>query len=290
MIVALGIVAIFLLINLLVAWISVHPFRTPVYLGPEMLEMEAETLQIPSEFELRAWWCPAPNAKGTIVWVHGYMMNRAELLPSAAQLYKRGYNALLIDLRAHGQSRGKICSLGVREADDVTVAAKLAKELGGDVPIILSGSSMGSAASLIALSRDPSLAQGAILDSCFSQLKVAGLGWWRFLGGNWLAVALSPTLVFGAMFAKINPFKIDLAELAPNLGEMPVLYLHGTRDALAPLSEAERNVNATQNAKLVTFEGSNHSDFRWFQTAKYFQTLHAFIDEFEKTMLSSFVL
>lgn len=274
----LVIFAIYLLILLGIAWISTHPFRTPIYLGPAQLQLPTEIVKVPSEQGyLPGWWCPHPEPKGAILYLHGYVMNRSELIPTAHYLYQMGYSALLIDLRAHGRAPGKLCTLGVKESHDAAAALRWIREQ-HEGPVYGIGSSMGAASLALALSREPELADAAVLDSCYSSLVSASVGWWSFLGGPVLRFFLAPTYILGGIFAGIKPHKIDLAREIPKIGEKPLLFLHGTIDPLATLDQAKRNVDAALRPTFVVFEGCSHSDFRWNQAEKYYQALKDFLN------------
>ena len=80
---------------------------------------------------------------------------------------KMGFNALVVDQRAHGQSDGRTISFGIREHRDCQCWIEYAnKRFGKDTPIILFGLSMGAATVLMAtgLKLPPNVA-GVIADS-----------------------------------------------------------------------------------------------------------------------------
>ncbi len=277
----LGILAVYLLILVAIAWVSLHPFRMPVFVSPGAMGAPQEEVEFKSDGNLiRGWWVQAedPNAP-VMVLLHGYMMNRAELSPVAYQLWRRGVSSLVIDFRAHGRSQGNKSGLGWYERHDVAASVAFARSRAPGAKIGLLGSSMGSAASALAMGDDPSLADILILDSCYSRLSSAVLGWWRFLGGKVLAAILSPTVLVAAPFAGFNPFSIDISKALAKIGDKPVLVLHGACDTLALPSEAERNLAVIPGPKkIVWFAGCSHSEGRWEQPDLYHQELFDFLD------------
>ena len=73
------------------------------------------TLQLPSEdvtftsrdgVTLAGWWVPAPEARGSVVLLHGLNRSRIEMVRKLPFLHARGWNALLFDQRHHGESGG----------------------------------------------------------------------------------------------------------------------------------------------------------------------------------------
>src|SRR2546423_6853721 len=123
----LVVLGVYFLALLLVSWMSVHPFRTPIFISPGALGKPQEDVEFSTSdgITLRGWWSEARGAKAVAVLSHGYVMNRCELTPLASQLVDAGCSALVYDFRAHGKSSGRICGFGVREAGDVRAAVEL---------------------------------------------------------------------------------------------------------------------------------------------------------------------
>lgn len=262
-----------------VAWFSLHPVRTPVFFSPGMLGAPQENWDIESEgLRLRGWWIPADGATTVAVLSHGYLMNRSELAPLAYTLWRRGVSCLLLDLRAHGRSQGKQSYLGYREAEDVAAAVRAARKEVPGAKVVLIGSSMGSAASVFAAAANPGIADALILDSCYSKLSSAILGWWRLVGGRFLERLLWPTTLIAAPIAGFNPFSVDVSLALHEAGEVPVLILHGEKDTLALPSEAERNLAACRGpGEIVWFEDCGHSEGRWERSVQYDRAVLGFL-------------
>src|SRR2546421_5982599 len=168
--VALG---LYFLALILVSWMSIHPFRTPIFISPGALGKPQEDVEFSTSdgIRLRGWWSEAPAAKAVAVLSHGYVMNRCELTPLAAQLVDAGCSAFVYDFRAHGKSDGRICGFGVREAEDVRAAVAFVRQRAPSAKVVLIGSSMGAAASAFALATHEALADALILDSSYSKLS-----------------------------------------------------------------------------------------------------------------------
>ena len=70
--------------------------------------------------DIAGWWIETPTlSERCILLIHGYADARISTLGWAPLCRSLGWNVLTIDLRAHGESGGRSCSAGVREADDV---------------------------------------------------------------------------------------------------------------------------------------------------------------------------
>lgn len=268
--VAVGI-GVYVLILLLLVWKSVAPFRIPIFLSPGQLGLPQEKVSFTTGdgIELKGWWMPKEGAETVAVFLHGYMMNRSELVALAAMMWQRGVACLLLDLRAHGESGGKKTGFGWLEREDARAAVQFVRSQLPLAKVLLVGSSMGSAAAAFAVSEEPALADALILDSAYSRLDWAAMGWWRFLGGPLLMVVCAPTLVFSRIVLGFPLKKADVAE-SLRLGGKPALLLHGDRDQLALPKEAIRNAAAIpEQGSLVWFERCNHSGGRYFRCEEF---------------------
>lgn len=270
--------SIYALLLIVVTWCSVHPFRTPIFLSPESLGAPQEDVTLDcAGIKLRAWWVPCEGAKTVVIFGHGYMMNRSELAAEAAWLQGQGVACLLIDFRAHGRSGGRRSGFGVHEKLDLACATAFARARVPNCRLVLFGESMGAAAS--ALSARELRADAVILDSCYSRLSDASLGWWRMIGGKALMALLWPTAVLAIPLVGFNPFRIDVAAALAQL-DAPVLILHGDDDPLAPPRDAVRNLNACRGPhRLVWFPDSRHSEGRWLHNRLYRQAVGEFLVE-----------
>jgi len=266
-----------------VAWFSLHPIRTPIYLSPGGFGLPQEDVEFASADGtlLRGWWVGVEGCQTVFVMSHGYLMNRCELAPLATYMAQFGCSSLLYDFRAHGKSGGKKSGLGWTERADVAAAATFARSRAPKARVVLLGSSMGSAASAFALAEDPALADALILDSAYSRLPQAISGWWRFLGGRVLSFFLTPSVVLAAPLAGFNPFRPDVAKALSAI-KAPVLILHGDRDNLATVAEANRNEAACGGeTTVVWFEKCGHSEGRWLQPEKYNEAVREFMRRVE---------
>jgi pimeloyl-ACP methyl ester carboxylesterase len=123
-------------------------------LSPADLGYTFQTLSLPPlpsdphSISQTAWWIPAhtPSAR-TAVLLHGYADAKVGALAWAPHFRHLGYNLLLPDLRAHGESGGTHTTAGVREATDL---ARLLSHLQQAHPtesrhLVLFGASLGAA-------------------------------------------------------------------------------------------------------------------------------------------------
>lgn len=109
---------------------------------------------------LRGWWMtPATREDGreTVLVCHGFGGDKATALPMAKDLVSSGFNVLVFDFRAHGESGGYLSTFGNVERRDVLGAVRWLKaQHPAQARRILGfGTDMGAAA-LIAAASEPS--------------------------------------------------------------------------------------------------------------------------------------
>ena len=265
-----------------VAKFSVTPFRTPLFFAPGQMGVPQESVRFEGRdgLWLSGWWTPAPDARAVMILAHGYMMNKSEPAAIAGWAAQRGYATLVFDFPAHGRSPGKKCGFGVWEARDVAAAVAFARAKQPGAKIIVWGSSMGAAASVMAASRHHAPIDALILDSCYGRMTSAVRGWWYFVAGKWGQRFLWPTVYFSRLLTGIDPASVDIAQELPKT-TMPVLLLHGESDTLAVPEEARRNAASREGIKAVWYPGCNHSEARWEVPAEYLAELSAFLESSE---------
>lgn len=265
--ITLGIIGLtYVLVLFAVSYFGVHPFRIPLFLSPGSLGTTQEnvTLTTVDGVRLQGWWLDQPDSECAVILCHGYMMNRSEPAPVATMLWKQGISCLMFDFRAHGKSGGKNSGLGYTERLDVKAAYEWVRANHPGKRISIYGSSMGAAASSLFCSEHPGVIDALILDSAYSRLLDAITGWWRFVGGNKLALILYPSRILSRLFLDFKLKHVDIADALEKIGSTRVLIVHGDVDNLATPAGAERNFAAINGEKkLVWFEGCGHSEGRW---------------------------
>lgn len=204
-------------------------------------------------------WHSAANANGrTLLLLHGFAEDRAAMLGRAEALAARGWNVVAIDSRGRGQSGGDRTTFGGREADDLRAwAAALADRVGPELKLAAWGRSMGAAIALRASVEEPRL-RAVVLEAPYPELTPTVAAWlrrWRLPG------FLAPWMLHrAARLAGVplaSPRPIDLATRL----NVPALILHGTRDTIAPLSDARRLADALAGpVQFVDVPDARHSD------------------------------
>lgn len=224
------------------AYFSTHPIRLRVRRTPAELGLAFERLSFASHdgVRLTGWWIPSPGATAGIAVCHGHPFNRSWMLEWVRLLHPAGFNLLLFDFRAHGESEGTICTLGCEEAQDVLAAVDTMRarpEMAG-LPVGVFGLSMGGVAALLAAARDPGI-RAVATHGAFATLERAIARRCLVMAGP-LAPAVRPCATWwGGRWLPASPREIAPVEAIGRIAPRPVLLLHGSRDLIIDPRDAE---------------------------------------------------
>lgn len=212
---------------------------------------------------------------------HGY--KSSSLLDCSGGSYfadQLGHNAIVVDQRSHGQSDGTVITFGIKERKDCLCWIQYAiKRFGKDVPIILSGLSMGAATVLMVTDLNlPENVKGIIADCPYSSpkeiiMKVAKQMHFPprlMLPFVWLG---------GFLFGHFNLFESTAIEAIKNC-EIPILILHGDADELVPCEMSQSMLTSgAKDITLETFAGAGHGLSYIVIPDKYEKVVLEFIDK-----------
>jgi len=235
-------------------------------LTPAAFQLASEdvTFRSADGVELRGWWVPTEAPRGTVVMVHGLNRSRVEMIKKVPFVHERGWNALLFDLRHHGESGGEATTFGVREKEDVGAAVALARERSPG-PVVLWGISLGGASVVMAAAEDPGIV-GVICDSSFRNLRdtvahhirlFRGWRWWLRAVPAW---PVTEEVLF--WMGRKGGFDTDAADVRSAAGRLngrPVLFVANSHDRRVPKEIAfELSEVAGPAAEVLIVPGESH--------------------------------
>ena len=215
---------------------------------------------------------------------HGYRGTAFRDFSGGNKLARRlGFNTLLIDQRAHGQSEGHTITFGVNESKDCLSWIDYAvRRFGEQTPIYLAGVSMGAATVITAAGESlPQSVKGVIADCPFSESSVVIK---NFVKKMKLPPKLVyPFLVLGAkIYGRVNINGASPKKAMANV-KIPVLILHGEADSLVPceMSKELYSLNP-QMVWLETFPNAEHGLSYVVDPARYERVVQEFVEECER--------
>ncbi len=213
---------------------------------------------------IEGWYSRADtSAKGTVILFHGLTQNKATVLAEASDFRFQGYNVLLLDFRAHGNSGDNITTIGYRETEEVKLAWDYVKGK-GEKNIFLWGSSMGAVAVAKAVSDYAIQPSGIILEMPFASLQSHLRSRARTIGFRGF-----PEKPFGFLVTcwigierGFNGFNFSTVSYARKI-HCPVLLQWGALDYAVLRSETEKIFDAIASPvkKLVIYDNASHESF-----------------------------
>lgn len=279
--VALGIMVVWVLVGYLATLpvVGNHPFWRQVRAWPRDFGLKSEDVYFPADdgIVLHAWYIPAESApRGTVILAHGIDGNASDMLPRAWFLARDGYNSLVVDLRAHGQSAGNYATPGYLEARDVLGSVSYLRHgRHQNGPIAVFGHSYGAVAAIYAASRTPDIA-AVIADGAFisfekmmrratillaqdpdrSYIDRVGLEVAGTRAAEWAVIPI--------YFLRTNvwpsPGRSDLLSAIPRINPRPILFIAGQDDEICPPENARLmyQVADSPHKQLLIVPGAEH--------------------------------
>ncbi|HEY8665625.1 MAG TPA: alpha/beta hydrolase [Tepidisphaeraceae bacterium] len=282
----------------LMAWSLVHPPRMTDgkamwvlrRLSPADLGMGFEDVKIAIRDEhgkslsISAWWIANPAAQGRCaVLVHGYADAKVGAIAWAPLWYSLGFNLLVPDMRAHGESGGTMCTAGYFERHDLS---QIINEFQTTRPadtrqIVLFGLSMGAAVVAAAAALRTDLA-AVVLDSPYAHFRHAAMRHMQWVGlpGRWLqtlAIGLAEWIT-GADVDAVAPVN-QIAAI-----KCPVMVIEAGNDWSLSTEDRARLKEAVEKprghkAEMWTVDGADHLMAMVADPNQYREKLAAFLAE-----------
>jgi len=199
--------------------------------------------------------------RGTILVTHGLRGNKRHMLRLGHFLARRGYRAVLVDLRGHGASSGRWGTFGVMEARDLSrVIDRLESDglLAGHVGAI--GHSWGGVAALQLAAGDPRV-RAVVAVAAFSSMRNIVPPYVKRNAP--FADLITDAQIAGAIerAGRIAGFDPDDADslVAAQTTEARILFVHGEKDGLVPADHSRAmHERAGATAGLLIVDNANH--------------------------------
>lgn len=215
---------------------------------------------------------------------HGYTgASMKDCACISAYLHKLGWNCLLVDHRAHGESEGDYVGFGILDRFDWRAWIKyLEKRFGEDIEILLYGVSMGATIAVMTagLPDLPKSVKAVIADCAFT----------------------SPYDVFAHILKKdyhLPPFPVmnindQLCRVKAGYGfkdystidavhttNIPILFIHGRQDNFVPLWMGEQNYKECRSPKdILIVDGAGHAASYYQDKDAYEKKVSSFLDKY----------
>ncbi len=201
------------------------------------------------------------TAKANIILLHGIRSSKESFLPVIDFLTQNNFNAIALDLRAHGESGGEFCTFGYLEKQDVKrLIDCLIKTKNLKAPFGIWGHSLGGAIALQTLATDKNIKFG-IIESSYSNFKSITADYSDYYLGFDMDFLNKNILERSGELAKFDINKVNPIDYCKKISQ-PVLLIHGTDDKKINIKYAYDNYKALKSYSKYFYKvkGAGHND------------------------------
>ena len=250
---------------------ALHPLRrmlTPAAISQEQIQAKDDDATIADVsitaadgVSLQAWYLHPEDTDGNaVILLHGLGDNRLGMTDYADLFLHHGYNVLMPDARAHGNSGGTIATYGLLEADDIRRWFDWLNTNQHANCVYGLGESMGAAQILNSLRSEPHFC--AVAAECpfatFREAAYERVGQ-HFHTGPWLGRTILRPVVESAFLYTDWKYGLDIQKVSPEEAvgatKVPVFLIHGQEDTNLPIRHSLRIL--ARNPKVVLWEVPN---------------------------------
>ena len=211
---------------------------------------------MPDGTEIDAWVLKASGGqddslRGTVGVLHGLCDSKVTYMRIARDLNRKGFDVVLIDLRAHGRSSGKQVTYGALEKHDVKrVLDRLVTEKTIAEPLYLMGKSIGAATAIQCAAIEPRI-RGVVALAPYRDMRSVC---WRFFKTR-IAPFMSQedfekVLARAGQIGKFDPAEASTLDAIRKV-RCPVLLMHGRLDTIVPHEDSQALYAAATGPKAL---------------------------------------
>ena len=282
------------------------------------LKYENITLTTEDGIELKAWFIPVSEVRPqevrpqevrpqgdercdlepTIIICHGYGADKGDCIDIAQFLHPAGYNVLMFDFRGHGQSggatsRGKYCSLGYYECEDLKTAIRWLKSNStyrgsrvlkgeGVSPLPLKvgaiGISMGGTVAFMVAAETKELS-AVVSDGAYLSFHSAVTSFAKCHFKAPKYPFIPPAVWASGLRLKFNPSELNLEKFMSKISPTPILIIHGSEDK--EIQPRDANIifeKALEPKELWIVDGAHHLESHYVAREDYERKVITFFD------------
>lgn len=228
---------------------------------------------------LRGWFIPADSPR-LILLQHGYKNRLQSMLNLAVLFHRRGYQVMVMCVRAHDRSDGEQVYMGQREMPDMEAWARVAASKPGVDPakVGMFGVSMGGSLAIQYTATHDDV-KALVADSAFSSLEDTIDTSITFFTGL-------PSFPFGSMIrfwaereGGFEPTDVDAKKWIGAVSPRPVLIMQGGADQVVSVSSGQKLFDVAREPKEFWYEPTvGHGQFLRMMPAEFEKRVVGFFD------------
>ncbi len=251
-----------------------------------LLDHKAQDVYITSDdgLKLHGLWVPTENARGTVLFAHGYRSTMLVDFGLAFELYhKLGMNLLIPEQRSHGKSQGRYITFGVKESRDMKRWLQYHNDELSCKPVLLSGISMGASTMMYLADEElPENVKGIVADCGFTSPKEI----LKHVFQSVIRLPAVPTLfvtnILTRMFAGFGLCDKDSRKTLKK-NKLPIIMVHGMDDDFVPCSMTQEGFSVCAGPKqLLLVDGAEHGVSFLVEQERYTAMISEFLDKYMK--------
>lgn len=229
---------------------------TPSQVG---LAYEDIHLKTSDGISLHGWYIPAPQPRGTVLFLHGNAGNISHRLDSVQMFHRLVYSTLIFDYRGYGNSGGTPSEQGTYRDAEAAWRYLIEQRHIPSCRIILFGESLGGAvAAWLAARQKPAV---LVIASGFTSVPDFAQHIYPYLPVRWLA-----------------RIRYDTRENLRSVAA-PVLIAHSPEDEIIPFEHGRALFAAANPPKLFLELAGGHNDGFIFMRESWVRVLGDFLGE-----------
>ncbi|MBI4677113.1 MAG: alpha/beta hydrolase [Elusimicrobia bacterium] len=245
------------------------PKKAPLETFPEVygLPYEKVSFRTSDDLTLRGWFIPSRTGEErTLIMCHGWGDNKGYLLERTSFLAQTaGFNLLYFDNRSHGESDGRLTTIGCLETIDFEAAIGFLKE---NRPSSLQrlgvfGMSMGAAVAILSMPKHPEI-KAAVFESPFPDYPKVVRRW----AWNNMRVPYFPMILLTLFMLRLRVGIPEVDDYSPisfirRIAPRPIFIVGGSEDLLMPPEDVLSLYEAADQPKcLWIVPGAAHGECR----------------------------
>ncbi len=250
----------------------------------DSMDFQRETLESEDGYELVATRID-PVEKNSHKWalvLHGYTGWKEAMYPYARMYYRKGYHALVPDLRTQGESQGDYIGMGWTDHLDGRLWINRILEIDPEAEIVIHGQSMGASTALLMTGEDDlsDHVKAVVSDAAYTDA-------YTMFGDKltkWFHLPPFPIIDTAVFLLKLRG-GYDLKKASPitavKKSTTPTLFIHGDMDAMIPVEMSRRLYDAAACQKqLLIVEGAGHAQCKDKDPDLFVITVFQFVNQF----------
>ncbi|MGN0467614.1 MAG: alpha/beta hydrolase [Acutalibacteraceae bacterium] len=248
------------------------------------LTQNSKDLYITSKDGLKLHALLAQNSSQTnkyAVICHGYTSRASHMSRYAKNFFDLGFSVLAVDARAHGESEGTKRGMGYLERKDLLLWIDELIKINQNAQIVLYGVSMG-AATVMMTAGEKELPKNVkcIIEDCGYTSVYDEIG---SQIERYTHLPAFPIADAGSVVTKIRAgysFREASCVEAVKRCNIPILFIHGSKDKFVPFSMLDELYSAANEPKQkLVIEGAGHANASTKDPELYWKTVLSFLRE-----------